>query len=35
MPEGLVPGAARLTRSLWQAGIRGKSGAAVTEEPGQ
>jgi branched-chain amino acid transport system permease protein len=30
MPEGLVPGAARLARSFWQARIRRKSSTAMT-----
>jgi branched-chain amino acid transport system permease protein len=35
MPEGLVPGAVRLTRSFWQARGRRKSAAPVTAEPRQ
>jgi branched-chain amino acid transport system permease protein len=35
MPEGLVPGAARLARSFWQARGRRKSVAPITAEPRQ
>jgi branched-chain amino acid transport system permease protein len=35
MPEGLVPGAARLTRSFWQTRMRRKPNAPVAAEPRQ
>jgi hypothetical protein len=35
MPEGLVPGAARLARSFWQARGRRKPVAPITAEPRQ
>jgi branched-chain amino acid transport system permease protein len=35
MPEGLVPGAARLTRTFWQARSRRKPSAPMTAEPRQ
>jgi branched-chain amino acid transport system permease protein len=35
MPEGLVPGAARMTRSFWQARNRRKTNAAIAAEPRQ
>ena len=35
MPEGLVPGAARLARSFWQARGRRKAAAPLTAEPRQ
>jgi hypothetical protein len=35
MPEGLVPGVARLARSFWQARNRDKPAAPVAAEPRQ
>jgi branched-chain amino acid transport system permease protein len=35
MPEGLVPGAMRLTRSLWRTSGRGKTAPSVVAEPPQ
>jgi hypothetical protein len=35
MPEGLVPGVARLTRSIWRGGARAKSNLPMAGGPRQ